>query len=119
MLRALIAAAAVPLSLVALDVAGVAQMTQANAPESKGRRICRTQGETGSLAARRRTCFTKAEWDRIAEEQRKSSRHILESVADGCGVRGEGGRVRNVSGKRPVDGRTGWTVARGGTCIPH
>jgi len=89
--KMLIAIAAVPLSLVALDVAGVAQMTQANAPESKGRRICRTQGETGWVAARRRVCLTRAEWDRVAEEQRKSSRHILESVGDSCRNRAEGG----------------------------
>jgi len=87
----LVAAIAVLLSLVALDVAGIAQMTQTDAPESKGRRICRTQGETGWVAARRRTCLTKAEWDRVAEEQRKSSRHILESVADSCRARAEGG----------------------------
>lgn len=92
MLRVMIAAIVVPLSLIALDAAGVAQMTQANAPESKGRRICRTQGETGWIAARRRTCLNKAEWDRVAEEQRKSSRHILESVGDSCATRGEGGR---------------------------
>ena len=87
---ALIAALAVPFSLVALDAAGVAQMTQANAPESKGRRICRTQGETGWVAARRRVCLTRAEWDRVAEEQRKSSRNILEGL-DGCQNRAEGG----------------------------
>lgn len=90
MKRALIAAAAVSLSLFALDAASLAQMTQKNAPESQGRRICRTQGETGWVAARRRTCLTRAEWDRVAEEQRKSSRYITETL-DSCANRGEGG----------------------------
>ncbi|MGQ0659372.1 hypothetical protein [Sphingosinicella sp.] len=90
MLRALIAGVAIPLSLIALDASSLAQMTQKDAPESKGRRICRTQGETGWVAARRRVCLTKAEWDRTAEEQRRGSRYILEGL-DSCRNRGEGG----------------------------
>ena len=90
MKRALITAAAVSLSLFALDASSIAQMTQKDAPESQGRRICRTQGETGWVAARRRVCLTKAEWDRTAEEQRRSSRHILENL-DSCQNRAEGG----------------------------
>ena len=65
-------------------------MTQKDAPESQGRRICRYQGETGWVAARRRVCLTRAEWERVAEEQRKSSRHLLDGL-DSCGNRGDGG----------------------------
>lgn len=90
MWRALVAGIVVPLSLIALDAASLAQMTQKDAPESKGRRICRTQGETGWIAARRRTCLTKAEWERVAEEQRRGSRYILDAI-DSCANRAEGG----------------------------
>ena len=85
-----IAAAIVTGSIALLSESSVAQMTQKDAPESKGRRICRTQGETGSMAARRRVCLTKAEWDRTSEEQRRGSRYILEGL-DSCGNRGDGG----------------------------
>ncbi|MGE0179620.1 MAG: hypothetical protein AB7O91_07360 [Sphingomonas sp.] len=90
MFRAIAAVALVPASLVVLTASGLAQMTQRDAPESEGRRICRIQGETGKLAARRRVCLTKAEWDRTAEEQRKTSRYILDTL-DSCQNRAENG----------------------------
>jgi len=34
------------------------------------RLICRSTPETGSLARRRRQCFTRAQWDRMAEVAR-------------------------------------------------
>lgn len=34
------------------------------------RLICRATEETGSLVRRRRQCFTRAQWDRIAEVAR-------------------------------------------------
>ena len=90
MKRAMISAAVVSLSLFALDAASIAQMTQKDAPESQGRRICRYQGETGWVAARRRVCLTRAEWERVGEEQRKASRHLLDGL-DSCANRAEGG----------------------------
>ncbi len=39
--------------------------------QAKGERlICRYTDETGSAARRRRQCFTRTEWDRIAEAAR-------------------------------------------------
>ena len=58
-------------ALMATGVAVSAQQsgdTKASAPKQKNERlICRYTGETGSLARRKRQCFTRAEWDRIAE----------------------------------------------------
>lgn len=90
MLKAIIAIALVPLALVVLTESGLAQLTQANAPESQGRRICRVSQETGKLAARRRVCLTRAEWERAGEEQRRVGRLILDTL-DSCANRGEGG----------------------------
>ena len=90
MFRAIAAAIAVPASLFVLTATGLAQMSQRDAPESQGRRICRSMEETGKLAARRRVCLTKAEWDRAAEEHRRVGRHILDTL-DSCANRGEGG----------------------------
>lgn len=92
MIRALIAAVTVPASLVALTASGLAQMTQRDAPESQGRRICRSMDETGKLAARRRVCMTKAEWDRAAEEQRKVGQAWV-TATDSCSDRANGGAM--------------------------
>ena len=89
-MRILAAATIVAGSLFGLHAAGIAQMTRANSPESEGRRICRYVDETGKLAARRRVCLTRAEWNRVAEEQRKSSETAFRAV-ESCGARAEGG----------------------------
>lgn len=46
--------------------------TDAKASETPAeeRLICRATRETGSLVKRRRQCFTRAQWDRIAEAAR-------------------------------------------------
>ena len=41
--------------------------------DDPNRLICRRIEESGSLARRRRVCYTRAEWDRIAELQRNNS----------------------------------------------
>ncbi len=48
--------------------------TGANDPN---RLICRRMPETGSLAATRRQCFTRAEWDRIAQSQRNGAERMI------------------------------------------
>lgn len=52
---------------------------QSSAPAVKEKKICRTETVTGSLVAKRRTCMTKAEWDQLADNTRKTmgdmSRH--------------------------------------------
>jgi hypothetical protein len=84
MRRIVLAVAVTVCSVVALNDAGVAQMTQAGSREAEGRRICRYSDVTGKLSLRRRVCLTKAEWDRVAEEQRLSvTRSWLQGVT-GC-----------------------------------
>ena len=46
-----------------------AQTPQAQGPE---RLICRRVQESGSLARRPRRCFTRAQWDRLAEDSRNT-----------------------------------------------
>lgn len=43
------------------------------ADKSDDRLICRRVQETGSLGQGRRQCYTRAEWDRIAQAQRENS----------------------------------------------
>lgn len=91
-MRLLVAASLVVGSAFAMNAVGLAQMTRADSRESEGRRICRYVDETGKLAARRRVCLTRAEWDRVAEEQRKSSRDAFNAV-ESCQMRAEGGSI--------------------------
>lgn len=42
------------------------------------RRICRSTPETGSLARRRRQCFTAAEWNRIADAARENATYEMD-----------------------------------------
>ena len=77
-------------SLTALSQAGVAQMTQKDSREADERRICRNTQVTGKLAASRRVCLTKAEWDRAHEEQRKVAQRAVHAL-DSCSARAEGG----------------------------
>jgi len=89
-MRVLIATATVAGSLVAMNAAGFAQMSQASSKEHEGRRICRTSQETGKLASRRRVCLTQAEWDRAAEEGRRSGQEWVDTL-DSCRNRANGG----------------------------
>lgn len=42
------------------------------------RRICRSEVETGSLARRRRRCFTRAEWDQLARAARENTQYEMD-----------------------------------------
>ncbi len=90
MRKLLMSAAISAASIVILSEAGIAQMTQSGAREADGRRICRYSDVTGKIAARRRVCMTKAEWDRTAEEQRRVGQSFVSAI-DSCGNRGNGG----------------------------
>ena len=90
MLRAIISGSVVAFSLLALGATGVAQASEDPSSEPEGRRICRSVQETGKLASRRRVCLTRAEWDRAAEEHRKTGQSWI-TATDSCAARGEGG----------------------------
>jgi len=54
------------------------------ARQAQGERlICRYVQETGSVARRRRQCFTRAEWDRIAEAARANGTRMMSDHASG------------------------------------
>jgi hypothetical protein len=64
------------MSLIALlMIAAVpALATPAASPPVKEKLVCKTVGETGSRLGGKRECKTKAEWDRIAEENQSKAR---------------------------------------------
>ena len=47
------------------------------------RLICRRVPETGSLMATRRQCFTRAEWDRVAESARRGAERTVAELSGG------------------------------------
>jgi len=44
--------------------------TQSTQPKGPDQLICRRVQESGSLARRPRRCYTRAQWDRLAEDSR-------------------------------------------------
>jgi hypothetical protein len=61
----------------------LAQGTPAPARGDQDRLICRRTPETGSLVRVRRQCFTRIEWDRIAESQRRGAARMIFELAGG------------------------------------
>ena len=57
---------------VALGQSGGTSAQRAN-PKNGEQLVCRRMQETGSLGQGRRQCYTRAEWDRIAQAQRENS----------------------------------------------
>lgn len=58
--------------------------------------ICRRESVTGSLIRARKTCFTRAEWDKIAESARRNATQLQDDNAgrphcddNGCGLSGQ------------------------------
>ena len=52
-----------------------------SAADDDSRIICKKLGETGSLVKKNKQCFTKAEWDRIAESQRNGAERLVHDLA--------------------------------------
>ncbi len=48
------------------------QVPQAEQPKNE-RMICRRIQDSGSIARVRRQCYTRAQWDRLAQDQRTNS----------------------------------------------
>jgi hypothetical protein len=72
--------------LLATNMAAAAQTSDQAEPRTKAKRerlICQTMQETGSLARQRRQCFTRAEWDRIAEAARARGQRLMSDMASG------------------------------------
>jgi hypothetical protein len=70
--------------LIAADSSVVlAQRTRTAASDEQDRLICRRMPETGSLVRARRQCFTRAQWDRIAESQRRGASRMIHELNGG------------------------------------
>ena len=79
-MRAFVSLAAAGLSLLVLPAVVTAAdepaakiNTKTQAKDDPNRLICRRMEDTGRLAGGRRVCYTKADWDRLAERTRNES----------------------------------------------
>lgn len=78
--------------LVSLGVACTLTAVSATAQERDGRTnaaneadrlICRRMPDTGSLVRTRRQCFTRAQWDRIAESAQRGAGKTITELSGG------------------------------------
>lgn len=63
--------------------AATAQGQSATSANDPNRLICRRIQETGSLVRTTRQCFTRAEWDRIAETARRGAQRTTQELSGG------------------------------------
>ena len=59
------------------------RQTAARGAGDSQRLICRRMRDTGSLVRTVRQCFTRAEWDRIAEIARRGAQNTVSGLAGG------------------------------------
>jgi hypothetical protein len=48
--------------------------------EKADERVCKAVLETGSLVRKRKQCFTRKEWERIAESQQTGARRMVDDL---------------------------------------
>ena len=72
------------LSLASVAAAGTAQQQDHDAPKEK--MVCKRQEVTGSLVATRKECRSRADWNRLAQNQRATAERLVESNRPGFGV---------------------------------
>lgn len=56
---------------------------QSDQAKERDRLICRSMTVSGTLAGRRRQCFTRAQWDRIAQGAQKQTIELQGSLPSG------------------------------------
>ena len=56
------------------------QATDSDEGDDPDRVICRRSVDTGSLVKGRRQCFTRAQWDRIAEAAQKRTQDMQDNL---------------------------------------
>jgi hypothetical protein len=81
MIRLMVAAA-----LAALPAAELAAQATAAAPTAAAageEKICKKRLEVGSLVRKKKECWTKAEWERIAEAEQKGARRTQDELMGG------------------------------------
>jgi hypothetical protein len=70
-----------------LMVAAGAAAQQSPVPTTaKAKLVCKRMAETGSLVAKKKDCRTRQEWERMAEEEGRGGRDLVESNRPRFGI---------------------------------
>lgn len=77
-LTAALASAALAGPVTAADTPGAAQAANSSGDD---RIICRKTTEVGSLVRKKKECYTKAEWDRIAEAHQRGTKRLQDELS--------------------------------------
>lgn len=70
-------------TLAAASATAQGRESRASAGNEAERLICRRIPETGSLVRTRRQCFTRAQWDRIAESAQRGAGKTITELSGG------------------------------------
>ena len=68
--------------IIAEGSVAMAQSGARSGTSDSERLICRRMPETGSIARTRRQCFTRAQWDRIAESARAGAQKTISGLTE-------------------------------------
>lgn len=83
------AAAIVLASLLIPTIASAAERSTAAAAD-RDKLICRKTAEVGSLVKKKKECYTKAQWDEIAEAHQRGAKKTQEGLAGGYNCQATG-----------------------------
>src|SRR5688572_8096350 len=89
MKRIRVAAAIIAASLLIPTLASAGEATSAEQAE-RDKIICRKTAEVGSLVRKKKECYTKAEWDQIAEIQQRGAKKTQEGLSSGLNCQATG-----------------------------
>ena len=83
------AAAIILASLLMPAIASAAEPPTAEQAE-RDKLICRKTAEVGSLVRKKKECYTKAQWDQIAEVQQRGAKKTQEGLSSGFNCQATG-----------------------------
>lgn len=80
------------ITLASLLMPAIASATEPTTAEQaeRDKLICRKTAEVGSLVRKKKECYTKAQWDQIAEIQQRGAKKTQEGLSSGFNCQATG-----------------------------
>lgn len=89
-MKGLCAAAAITLASLSMPMIAWAAETPSTEQAEKDKIICRKTAEVGSLVRKKKECYTKAQWDEIAEVHQRGAKKTQEGLSGGSNCQASG-----------------------------
>jgi hypothetical protein len=83
-------AAAIALTGLSMPMIAWAGETPSAETAEKDKIICRKTAEVGSLVKKKKECYTKAQWDQIAEVHQRGAKKTQEGLSSGLNCQATG-----------------------------